>query len=349
MKNLKKIGYLIIILSSFLSLSCETIVDEIDISRFNDLKEKVVVTSFISPTEPDIVVKLNKTVPLFGTLSGKYVKTYDPATGDSVLYYKSDQYIPDAKVSISDSKITKTLKYDSDKLSYTLASSEFNIMVGVEYSLKIEWRDQVVTAKTKVPVDQVLIENLEVKEFEEKRSSFFGIDTLKGLKVDFDFKDAPGKPNYYKAWGELSYTVNYPNFKQGTVIYLPKKLFSYLFWPDDEITGVDRYQTDKGKDGQTLKSIAGEIRRRDVLNCQGEKGFESKGCLKARDLPTEPRNLEIQLWNMSKELYDYQISLRVFNETSNNPFAEPLPVYSNVNGGLGIFAGYNASSVTRRL
>lgn len=41
--------------------------------------------------------------------------------------------------------------------------------------------------------------------------------------------------------------------------------------------------------------------------------------------------------SMSKELFLYSRSLRQQDLVADNPFAEPVPVYSNVHGGLGIF------------
>jgi Domain of unknown function (DUF4249) len=126
-------------------------------------------------------------------------------------------------------------------------------------------------------------------------------------------------------------------------------VYAYLFWPNAETTGSDRYQSDKGLDGKVIKSINGEIIQRKVTVCPGDKSFEGKGCLLAKKIPNSQLNLKLQLWNTSKELYDYQLSLRKFNATSNNPFSEPTPVFTNIKNGLGIFAAYNGYEIRRRL
>ncbi len=41
----------------------------------------------------------------------------------------------------------------------------------------------------------------------------------------------------------------------------------------------------------------------------------------------------------------YQQTLALQDVTGDNPFAEPVRIHSNVEGGLGVFAGYTSSSV----
>lgn len=49
--------------------------------------------------------------------------------------------------------------------------------------------------------------------------------------------------------------------------------------------------------------------------------------------------------NITKELYYYSRSQTRQTNAIDNPFAEPVPVYSNVNGGMGIFGSEAASSL----
>lgn len=50
---------------------------------------------------------------------------------------------------------------------------------------------------------------------------------------------------------------------------------------------------------------------------------------------------EIHVQKLSKDLYNYLKYLKLYNFYHDNPFAEPVPIYSNVKNGIGIFAGYN--------
>ena len=50
---------------------------------------------------------------------------------------------------------------------------------------------------------------------------------------------------------------------------------------------------------------------------------------------------EIHVQKLSKNLYNYLKYLKLYNFYHDNPFAEPVPIYSNVKNGIGIFAGFN--------
>lgn len=49
----------------------------------------------------------------------------------------------------------------------------------------------------------------------------------------------------------------------------------------------------------------------------------------------------IHIQRLSKDLYNYLKYLKLYDHYRDNPFAEPVPVYSNVKKGVGIFAGFN--------
>jgi hypothetical protein len=49
----------------------------------------------------------------------------------------------------------------------------------------------------------------------------------------------------------------------------------------------------------------------------------------------------IHIQKLSKDLYTYLKYLKLYNHYHDNPFSEPVPVYSNVKNGVGIFAGFN--------
>ena len=55
---------------------------------------------------------------------------------------------------------------------------------------------------------------------------------------------------------------------------------------------------------------------------------------------------EIRLVNTSEEYFNYLKSFNMYQQTINNPFATPVQVYSNINNGMGIFAGGTLTSWT---
>ncbi len=52
--------------------------------------------------------------------------------------------------------------------------------------------------------------------------------------------------------------------------------------------------------------------------------------------------VELRLFNVSEEYYKYFETLRVARNVEGDPFAQPVQVYTNINDGLGVFAGRSA-------
>jgi hypothetical protein len=57
---------------------------------------------------------------------------------------------------------------------------------------------------------------------------------------------------------------------------------------------------------------------------------------------TERIEIVVELQSISREFYLYLHS-REQNRTSGGFFSEPVPIFNNINGGIGIFAGYTNS------
>ena len=55
-------------------------------------------------------------------------------------------------------------------------------------------------------------------------------------------------------------------------------------------------------------------------------------------------NYEIKLYRLSKDYYLYKRSILAYRNVTGNPFAEPVRVFINVEGGFGIFAGLSYSN-----
>jgi hypothetical protein len=53
----------------------------------------------------------------------------------------------------------------------------------------------------------------------------------------------------------------------------------------------------------------------------------------------------VRFLTLSKDFFEFVTSYQKQKNNSNNAFAEPTQVYSNVENGLGIFAGYAITEV----
>lgn len=329
---------------SILLFSCETIVDEVDLSQFPELKEKIVVTSFISPSKDGIVVRVSKSVPILGEVKLEYQKVFNENIQDSIVVLKDSKIIEDAEVFLIEGSSKAKLIYDSNKFYYTLPN--LTIFPGLTYKLVVNALGQTAEASTTVPLNSVLINNFSIKEYFEVSNSFFGKDTAQGYTINFDWKDFGNEKNYYKVWGELRYDAEIPTGTKENVVYRRRRGFGYLDLNND-FSGDSRYFNDDERNGAEIKIINARLLFSKSFSCFGED-FRAD-CYPHRIIKDSDKEFTIEVSNITKELYDYQNSLRSFNQNSNNPFSEPSPVYSNIKNGLGIFGSYNATQIKQKL
>lgn len=59
-----------------------------------------------------------------------------------------------------------------------------------------------------------------------------------------------------------------------------------------------------------------------------------------------PSYLVAELRTLSEDYYKFQVSYGTYQGTAGDPFAQPVQVYNNVDGGFGIVAGLNAAQDT---
>lgn len=122
-------------------------------------------------------------------------------------------------------------------------------------------------------------------------------------KLDVKWTDISSEVNYYRVFGQ---TVSVDTVNTGDTVYYD--MYS--------ITGA--IYNDQEKDGHELYS-----------KLEGYGYYEQDYKLIAYDL---------YILNIDAAYYNYQKSLQ--NYTYGDPFSEPSPLYTNIQGGLGIFAAY---------
>ncbi|HCR48967.1 MAG TPA: hypothetical protein DIW24_05015 [Bacteroidetes bacterium] len=112
---------------------------------------------------------------------------------------------------------------------------------------------------------------------------------------------------------------------------------------DDELSGdEDRRRIapflDTGMGGQQIKipiTLSGyTLRYREAQTTDGTKLF------------TDRMKYRVMIARLSPELYLYERSVMDQRTFSDVPVVEPVPIYSNIGNGIGIFAGYAGTSFT---
>lgn len=92
------------------------------------------------------------------------------------------------------------------------------------------------------------------------------------------------------------------------------------------------------------------LSEKEYFDDKGKDGLRSRIPLQVLGLGSEIDSsyLKIYLLNVDKNYYNYHKSLANY-KSGEDPFTETSPVYSNISGGLGIFAAYTIDSMIFRL
>lgn len=131
-------------------------------------------------------------------------------------------------------------------------------------------------------------------------------DTYGGKIINFRFRDLNGQGHYYRICG----------------------VYKYFYAPEPESFHLYSIYMDKGEEFVT------------DINKDGEYFIYKTNWIY---LDEEPNPVTLFLALTDIHYYNYHRS--VFNFDGENPFSEPSPVYSNIEGGLGFFAAFNGSTI----
>ena len=237
-------------------------------------------------------------------------------TRSNPIFGKSQNYSSqptDATVIISSGSSSMKIPYNGST-GYELAASLFPIIAGTNYQLKISTpQNEMVTANCTVPISA--IPSFQIQE-----------DSI-NLTVNIKWQDIPNQANYYKVMGYQFKKNRFQTGRQDTLYDLTHNEVMY-----------------GGSKRNTLN----------LINDQDKDGGQFKVEFKVASFLYYPdpsnsfiRGFDFCLMNLSHELYTYIYSLdNAYND--GNPFSEPSPVYSNINGGLGIFAAFQRTYIKTR-
>jgi hypothetical protein len=223
----------------------------------------------------------------------------------------------DQKLNIFMGKITMILSdginqivFDSSQIWNRLKNSDFPIEEGKTYTLKVS-TDKGYNAEASCTVPFRGHFNLEIDTTIKK---YIYQDTIVTLSIqpDIYFTDTKDIDNYYMIFcEEIRYNSTYKP---------PKSIHAHSLIQK-------AYFNDKGFEGLRQK-----------IPVEGT-GLSEKD---------DSVFLKIYLLNTDKVYYDYKKSLEKYR-SGEDPFTEPSPVYTNITGGLGIFASYTVDSLIFRL
>lgn len=194
-----------------------------------------------------------------------------------------------------------------------------------------------------IEIDSIALENMLAQE-EHCADTLTPEQTLKLLQSNTEFvlhfQDQPGESNFYGVSARIRARVKEKiqqedGRRKDTVIVLDFAARMETLDPalssDDKLNiESEPYQDD-------------EFLFNDRIFDGESYGFTFK--INGNDLSPQGKVLDLNIYfrlkSISEEHYLYTKSKETQDENEGNPFAEPAPVYNNIQNGFGIFAGYS--------
>lgn len=323
---MKYLPYLIFLLLT----SCESLVNTIPEDKLPKGDPQITLFCYISPQDTLIRAKVSRSSPAFGEYSSNG-QSYFLENGDTI---RTNQPLTTASVTISDGKTTATLRYQNTSQVFDIPTSQFPIKAGQTYTLTVSEGRQKAQATCTIPKSQVPVKSYTLDSALANR---FG-STQMVLNTNFTWEDPAGEANYYRV--HVYELIDAPNFRFDPA---EKKYYEYRQTVVSNYR-IDRnnfrsiFQNDKNLDGTTFSSPQFESSN-SLANYGGRIVVDGKPLLPSR--PAQRLGIFLQIMNVDVPYYEFHRSLEDYN--GDNPFTEPSLIYTNVKGGLGVFAGYNKS------
>lgn len=314
-------------------ISCETLVNTIPEDKLPKADSQLTMFCFLSPQDTIIRVKVSQTSPLFSeyTYGGS---SYFVINGDTT--YTGDA-LAKATVTISDGVTRAVLPFENEGQFYAIPTSRFRIGAGKTYTLTVTEGTRTAQASCTIPSEAVPIKKFSLDTLIS--SNFGRRDTT--LVTSFTWDDPAGQANYYRVRAYEEVDIPTFTFDPKDKKYIEGRARIQLYFSSRRDDGRSDLLNDTNLDGKTFSSVQFERR----ISTDPNVRYYPLPIVNNKPLVPErgPVSMGINLLlnTTDKAYYEFHRSLR--QARNDNPFTEPSLVYTNVQGGLGVFAGYNQS------
>lgn len=253
------------------------------------------------------------------TLTVKVTRS-NTVVGDSISLLQTGNNVTDATVTLSNGDKSVMLLYNNvvrsspDSLKqpyYSIGARLLPIIAGHTYTLTVTTpNEQQVSSTCTIPVPI--------------QPTAITLDTTnQRYAIRTRWQDPAGQVNYYQVAGIFRYITS-------TCKACQIESYSSLSFDGDN-RGLF---ADAGIDGTIIVS------GRAYLTSPSTTNFYSQ---------YKTASVTVNLMSVDPAYYRFQEAIIRQRRSRNNPFAEPVLIPSNINGGLGCFAGYTNSTMTLRL
>jgi hypothetical protein len=215
-----------------------------------------------------------------------------------------NEIVRNATVVISDGTSSAPLIFSNQFEQYYVASSVYALVPGRIYTLNVSTPGGLKAQGTCRLVSASSVANIYTGIDSIVKSDEFGYREVE-YRLTVRWDDVPEEKNYYRVYA-VAKQVYF-----GDTIYTPVSGYNDVYLKSDE-----------GKDGQSLK---------ETLYINSSRGvFEDGG--------DGLIGYEVYVLKTDEHYYRYYKSLS--NYSGDDPFSEPVLIYTNVENGLGIFCSY---------
>lgn len=279
---------------------------EIDID-IPDRERKIVVNSTFT-TDQTLTVNLSKTLSIIDRAAVVFL---DDA---SIKLYQEGEFIEDLEFINNGNYISSN-----------------NLSASTNYTIEVTRNGNVATATNHIPTP------IEILSLDTSRVTFFG---EKYFELEVEFKDNGQEDNFYM------FTLD--NFKSEVYEYIDEfgntisdtSYYSDSYFESDDII-IENWLYLEGKEYImfTDNLISGNTYKLTVRFYLDSYGFDYDfvGNL-------DQMMIIAHLFSVSEAYYQYFKTYSMHRNAIENAFAEPVQVYSNVENGLGVFAGFSLDS-----
>lgn len=234
-------------------------------------------------------------------------------TSNQRIYGNLDTELRTGKLSGTISDGTAIEELDQSETGLTFSNTNMPVVYGKTYTLKVT-SDKGLSAEATCIVPEKRVFQMSADTFSISLGYEWGPEERR-IDVNFRLKDIAGEENFYRIHGKA-------------FAYITNDRTGNTYRTTDWFRFEKSLFTDKGFDGK-------EIVRKSDYGFNYFYGYDSAFIV-------------VYLYNTSKQYYMFHKSLSDYND-GDTPFSEVTPVFSNITGGLGIFAAYTKDSLVFRL
>jgi hypothetical protein len=298
--------YCLLALAGWLTLvSCNPLRNEVTSSPWQPTQIPLAITCFLSPQDVVLVVKVSQITPIIGDQSG-------PPT---------EVLVPDASVRLSQGSQSVVLTYDAKRGIYQCPARSLPIRVGQTYELAVYTSTgQLATSRCVIPQPVALTQTI----FDSTSSQQLG-RLITRYFVEAHWQEPTDGLHYYQVTGLLRFVR-----KADPAAPAVGEEVSYLQFdrPEDEYIAYSQEKSGSMKAGPAYLSSPSTSPDQAV-------GFDNY---------YNRAKVVMNLLHTTAAYYQYQQAVARQLQTTRNPFAEPVPIPSNIDGAVGCFGAYNRST-----